>query len=360
MRQRERISIAFILCLGLPKVPFLHSSDGLKPTKPDLEHFYVVSMRVSDASPFWFDYVFDVRTDGDGVVIRAIRIAPENETCAKFVEVKVVEKRLPGLSLSQVVKHINLCSIRETDVDRAIANAQPRNASITESERLGIVAQCQNSERLFTLPHRETIDMAGLKRNSPKIAALYGLESQIYRRAFGKKDVFYLTTPAEDLEMQRFGAALVAELRAGMYDLGFADENSRKLCRGVSSCTLGLTSDLLKRYEGPDHKPHVPTVTLIDPEQYHLAKYVAPEFPQLAKLAQIQGKVDLEISADRATGTVKQVHANSGHPLLRKYAEKAVKEWVFRATDGSLSGPVSAVLNFSLGCEDAPSQQHSP
>jgi len=202
--------------------------------------------------------------------------------------------------------------------------------------------------------------MAALKRNAPRVAALYGLESAIYKRAFGNKDVFYDITSAEDIELQRFGASLLSDLQAGTYDLGFGDQNSRRLCRGVSPCALGLTRDLLEGYESPGHTPHVPTVTLIEPEQCHLAKYVAPEYPQLGKMARIQGKVDVEISVDRSTGTVNQVHANSGHPLLRESAENAVKHWVFRGTDGPLTGPVSAVLNFSLGCEDAPSQQHSP
>ena len=357
----SKLLIPFALLMALVEARCLFYSNGVDRNKAGPQRFYVVSMRVSDASPFWFDYIFDVKLDGDDVLIRAIRIAPENEYCGEFVEVKAVETRLLGTSVVQVAGNIDLCSIRESDADRAISGAtEKRGWSIFESEQLGVVAQCQQSVRLFRLPYPESLDMAALKRNAPSVAALYGLESVIYKRAFGNKHVFYDITPAEDIDLQRFGGSLLAELKAGMYDLGFGDENSRKLCRGVSPCALGLTRDLLEGYEGPGHKPHVPTVTLFEPERYHLAKYVAPDYPRLATLARIEGKVEVDISVDRASGTVRQVHAISGHPLLQRSAENAVKDWVFRGTDSSLTEPVSAVLNFSLGCADAPSQQLSP
>jgi TonB family protein len=273
------------------------------------------------------------------------------------VEVKAVERRLPGTSVRQVAGNFALCSIQENDVDHAIAEAKAKTVrGIFESERFGIVAQCQHSERLLTLPFPETLDMTLLERNAPRVAALYDLESEIYKRAFGNKEVFYDITPADDLELQRFGASLVSELRTGMYDFGFGDEKDRKLCRTNSPCDLGLTRDLLEGYEGPDHKPHEPTTTLLDPEKYQLIKYVPPRYPPLAKMARIEGKVEVDISVDSASGSVKRVHAISGHPLLQKSAEDAVRDWVFHPGDVSLAKPISAMLNFSLGCVDTPPQ----
>ena len=71
-------------------------------------------------------------------------------------------------------------------------------------------------------------------------------------------------------------------------------------------------------------------------------------------MARIEGKVEVEISVDGASGAVKQVRATSGHPLLEKSAEDAVKDWVFPSVSVPLAGPVSAVLNYSLGCVDSP------
>lgn len=75
-----------------------------------------------------------------------------------------------------------------------------------------------------------------------------------------------------------------------------------------------------------------------------------PDYPQLAKLARIQGTVRLEalIATD---GTIKDLKVVSGHPLLVKAALEAVESWRYRPT--LLNGqPVEVEteidVNFSL------------
>ncbi len=68
--------------------------------------------------------------------------------------------------------------------------------------------------------------------------------------------------------------------------------------------------------------------------QVEMAKVIykpSPEYPQLAKMARIQGTVRLEalISKD---GTIQDLHAISGHPLLVPAAIAAVKQWRFQPT----------------------------
>ena len=75
-----------------------------------------------------------------------------------------------------------------------------------------------------------------------------------------------------------------------------------------------------------------------------------PDFPQLAKMARIQGAVRLEalIAKD---GTIKGLKVISGHPLLVKAALQAVHIWRYQPT--LLNGqPVEVEteidVNFSL------------
>ena len=75
-----------------------------------------------------------------------------------------------------------------------------------------------------------------------------------------------------------------------------------------------------------------------------------PDYPQLAKLARIQGTARLEalIATD---GTIKDLKVVSGHPLLVKAALEAVESWRYRPT--LLNGqPVEVEteidVNFSL------------
>ena len=75
-----------------------------------------------------------------------------------------------------------------------------------------------------------------------------------------------------------------------------------------------------------------------------------PEYPPLAKMARIQGTVRLEalISKD---GSIANLKAISGHPLLLKSALEAVQRWRYQPT--LLNGePVEVVteidVNFTL------------
>ena len=51
-------------------------------------------------------------------------------------------------------------------------------------------------------------------------------------------------------------------------------------------------------------------------------------YPVVARAAQIQGAVDVKISID-SQGKVSSAFATSGHPLLKKSAEKNIRTWRF-------------------------------
>ena len=86
-------------------------------------------------------------------------------------------------------------------------------------------------------------------------------------------------------------------------------------------------------------------------EEAKLIFHPTPEYPQLAKMARIQGTVKLEaiISKD---GTIQDLKVLSGHPLLVQNALEAVRQWRYQPT--LLNGePVEVVteidVNFTLG-----------
>lgn len=60
-----------------------------------------------------------------------------------------------------------------------------------------------------------------------------------------------------------------------------------------------------------------------------LIRSVAPVYPHMALRARIQGEVLLEVVTDQ-TGNVKEITAISGHPILKKAAVKAVKQWKYK------------------------------
>ena len=75
-----------------------------------------------------------------------------------------------------------------------------------------------------------------------------------------------------------------------------------------------------------------------------------PEYPQLAKMARIQGTVRIEgvIGTD---GTIQSLKVISGHPLLIKAATDAVRQWRYQPTlfNGEPVEVVTEIdLNFAL------------
>jgi len=90
---------------------------------------------------------------------------------------------------------------------------------------------------------------------------------------------------------------------------------------------------------GGDIKPPVRTM------------YVAPPYPDLAKIARVQGLVVIECTID-PSGRVVDPRVIAGHPLLQNAALDAVRQWRYTAT--RLNGVPIAVLmtvtvNFTLG-----------
>lgn len=58
-------------------------------------------------------------------------------------------------------------------------------------------------------------------------------------------------------------------------------------------------------------------------------RYQTPDYPQMARIAHIQGRVLIRIQVDKA-GRVVDEKAVSGHPILIQAAMNAVKKWQFK------------------------------
>ncbi len=77
--------------------------------------------------------------------------------------------------------------------------------------------------------------------------------------------------------------------------------------------------------------------------QSKLIHKVDPEYPELAKRARVQGKVNLAVTVDEE-GHVSNVEVIGGHPMLLIAAEKAVKQWKYQPT--LLNGKAIPVVAF--------------
>jgi protein TonB len=73
-------------------------------------------------------------------------------------------------------------------------------------------------------------------------------------------------------------------------------------------------------------KPVFRTSTML---QGSLLRMVKPTYPPLARTARIEGPVILEALISKA-GTIQNLHATSGHPMLTPAAIDAVRQWQYR------------------------------
>jgi hypothetical protein len=136
-------------------------------------HDHTAIHAVSDASPFWFDYVLDVSTVNDTARITLIRVVPVN-LCRDRITVSATETTIPAANVNQLTR--SLCSIRRQQVERAIAEAKPDNMqAVFESTSFGIVEKCSHREEIIRLPLPETIDEEKMRRVHPDIANLWHL-----------------------------------------------------------------------------------------------------------------------------------------------------------------------------------------
>ena len=61
----------------------------------------------------------------------------------------------------------------------------------------------------------------------------------------------------------------------------------------------------------------------------NLVHRVEPQYPQMAKVAHIQGEVILAATISKS-GVIENLHAISGHPILAQAAMDAVKQWKYK------------------------------
>jgi TonB family protein len=128
----------------------------------------------------------------------------------------------------------------------------------------------------------------------------------------------------------------------------------------VLVCFLELPHAWAQRAEGQQQLPE-----LSAKEATHLLlSQVLPEYPVLAKVNYIQGRVRVQLTVS-PTGTVASTHVLSGNPLLAAAVLNAVRSWRYRplvARGGSTSFTTRVDVNFALRIrkmDHAPTQAES-
>ena len=301
----------------------------------ELKSFYIVTHGFSDASPFYYEYVLDVKPQGKDVLVRQIRLGPTSTGCPSGLTVKAADRLIKNETPKKVARH-ELCSLNAKDVASAIEHAHPHYATGGfETASYSIVAMCGSTEKVFELPDPETVDLKRLKGTNPQAASLWDFVTNVYERSFGKDFSFHNASDAQDAAFQALGAETVPAIRAGLYARGF--ENGSHL------------ESLLDKYSGPVKETPSAYVEFVGPKPADLLQYQLPKYPPLARQTRIRGEVHLTLMLDTQSGNVKDVKVDSGHPLLADAAVPAVRDWHFQQGSPPRDS-IEVALKFVLDC----------
>lgn len=311
--------------------------------KDTLQSFYVARFYFSDDLSASSDSILDVTPQGDDVRVRLIRLSEANQFCPGVV-VRAVDHVFHHSSVRKIAG-IDICAFTPDAVESALSSAKPKYAGdYSDSATETIVANCSTGQKEFDFPYPVEIDQKRLERSDPSVSKLWDTSYRIWHHVFRNNFSFTARTPDQEREWDELGTQLVPLLTSGKYQAAFAGNKC-----GDHDCDNYLAWWLKGYTQAP--KPYDPLVaTLLDPDSFHFIKYIAPIVPMIAATAHVYGDVRLRISADQQDGTVIDVQAISGPPLLQRAAVTAARSWKF--APGSLFGqPLDATLRFQLRCQ---------
>lgn len=338
MRRKWIAAFGALLCAL--SIPFGRAS-GHRHRHDALKSFYIAMHGFSDDLAAWYQGILEVEPDGKNLRVTLIEISAASQACGGTL-VRANQCLIRNRTIQKLVGRSNPCDFTAQGVQAALDAAKPKYMQpLEENSTVDIVATCGTQQRILSFPYTIDVDREVLHRDNPRVDELWNLRYSVKDRAFGK-GFWFDYKPAQEKKFEDLGTALLPELRSGKYDAGFDDP-----CSGPK-CGPSFLVSLLKGYTGPPANPDPSYVELENASSLHLAKYVPPQFPAIAKTAHIFGKVRLSIVADSQTGAVTDVKLLSGNPLLGRRAIAAASHWQFFPRPGLGDKSIDVSLNFHL------------
>ncbi len=136
----------FFLLLSLFRPFVLLAEQKALPTHSQLRSFYILAHVFSDAAPFWFEYVLDVRPQEGRTLVLYIRVARPHPSCGGVI-IKAAERTVQ-LSPLQLLGPADPCSLDIRRLNGILRSARIKSPSLTDTVGFDIVAKCGSSKPL--------------------------------------------------------------------------------------------------------------------------------------------------------------------------------------------------------------------
>lgn len=311
------------------------------PAKAGLQSFYVAAFESGE----WV--IVDVAQAS--AVDSRVRFIRAFEECGSY-HVQEIDYVFENLPVRELVGKADLCVGQDRVADLAAVTHRKRRKGEPSYDgwAQGVVAQCGTRKIVYHLPDQYSMyfDMAQIK--APRIAALWEVSASIrarYQKATGKENFSWSFKIGEDVDpvSRHLEEQAATEIRNGDFDLALPDLPAKAQKDGKTKL-----SDVLPSPQEAT-APYGDVGVLEAADHLGLEKIDPIPYPPMARVAHIQGDVNLEVSIDGQSGAVINSTISKGHPILRPAVTDAAAKWIFQHPYSG-PNPLAVKVHFEIHC----------
>jgi TonB-like protein len=282
--------------------------------------------------PFDFYELFFVRPAGSGSSIDKILLTPAGAACLQPAKIEIASAVLKD-SVKDLLDSYNPCTIPQRELRRELKRC--KKCPVFSGADVAMRVQCGANTRVLrsAVLDRDLFDQhPGTPKHTLQTMELLAKLDRVVGLQPLDQPMFATGAPnALEAGDPKPASPELADVAAGKYDSLFKDASPKP-------------SEV---YHAAQIKPPSPTIKLLASIPAPLSVFVEPEYPQMARIAHIEGNVLLKLEI-APTGAVKDAVCASGHPLLCAAAKRVTPEWVFSAETANHQEEV--ILEFRLNC----------
>ncbi len=315
------------LCALLLSGTLVFSKDRKTVAVPD--QFEIGRRTFIDIGPP-FDYyeLLVVRPMGNGASIERILLTPPGNVCTQPAKVEVVSAPAKE-SVASLLGSMNPCAIPEKELRRELK--RPQKHLVFSGANVAMRVRCGRDTRIIrsNVLDRDLFDEnPGTPIHTSQTMALMAKLDQAVGPGPLDKPILPIS---ETAVVDPFPSSLLEDVAAGKYDSLFKD----------------APSNPSEVYRLAQKEVPAPTIRLLASTPVAPVTLVEPEYPQIARAAQIEGSVVLKLAIG-PDGLAASSVCESGHPILCVAAKNASSKWIFPASAGGQQ--VQITLEFKLNC----------
>jgi TonB family protein len=332
VRQTVRVLAVMFSVLSL-SVPLL--ARGQRSTPKPVTEFVVGRRTFFDfGPPFDFYEIYLVRANEHGGSIDRITLTPPGNSCMQAAKVDTVSAPLSD-PIEVLLGGKDPCTIPEKDLRREMKRC--KKCLVFSGSFTNMQLQCGGQIRVIQSKALDR-DIFDTKSKTPPntlwtMQLLAHLDKAIGSSVM-EKPVFEVS-PASPAAAATESPAL-QDVSTGKYDSLFQGAPDKP-------------SDLYKASQLAVPKPDIEIQINTPIPTGAWIEHTAPLYPQLARVARVEGKVILKFRVG-PDGNVTSLIFESGHPMLRPASEKAVTSWRF--SQDVFNQDIEATIEFRTNCSN--------